>query len=106
MSDTKIDDCVLVSQQITGLLDVNDPLGGKYYLEVSSPGLERKFFFKEQYLRYINCSIKVKYFNDLNRKLSIKGTLSEVTQKGLIIQNGDNHQKVPFSSIIQANLIM
>jgi len=101
-----IEDCEKVSKHVIKLLDVENDFSNKYLLEVSSPGLERKFFFKDQYLRYINCSIKVKYFNDLNRKISIKGTLSEVTQKGLIIQNSDKHQKVPFSSIIQANLIM
>ena len=42
-----IDDCVLVSQQLTGLLDVKDPIKGKYNLEVSSPGLDRPLFTDE-----------------------------------------------------------
>ena len=41
-----------------------------------------------------------------NKKLSVKGTLSNVTEEGLLIESEDKRQKVPFSSIIQANLIM
>ena len=36
-----LDDCVKVSELISPILDVNPPVSGKYYLEVSSPGLER-----------------------------------------------------------------
>ena len=45
-------------------------------------------------------------FNNLNQKVSIKGKLSKVTKEGLIIMTKDEDQKIPFSSIIQANLIM
>ena len=101
-----IEDCEKVSKHVTKLLDVKNDFSNKYLLEVSSPGLERKFFFEDQYLSYIDCAINVRYFNDLNKKISIKGMLSEVTKEGLIIGCGDKYQKVPFPSIIQANLIM
>ena len=78
----------------------------KYLLEVSSPGLDRKFFSERQYLDYIDSAIKVRYVNNINKKLSVKGTLSNVTEEGLLIESEDKRQKVPFSSIIQANLIM
>ena len=38
------DDCVAVSHQISGVLDVEDPIHGSYDLEVSSPGLDRPLF--------------------------------------------------------------
>ncbi len=37
----EIDDCQMVSEKLTGLLDVEDPIPDKYYLEVSSPGIDR-----------------------------------------------------------------
>ena len=37
-----MDDCAAVSHQVSGLLDVEDPVPGHYTLEVSSPGLDRK----------------------------------------------------------------
>ena len=101
-----VDDCEKVSKHVIKLLDVENDFSNKYLLEVSSPGLDRKFFSEKQYLDYIDSAIKVRYLNNINEKLSVKGTLSNVTTEGLLIGSGDKHQKVPFSSIIQANLIM
>ena len=101
-----VEDCEKVSKHVIKLLDVENDFSNKYFLEVSSPGLERKFFSKDQYQSYIDCSIKVRYINDLNKKISIKGMLSGVTAEGLTIESRDKDHKVPFSSIIQANLIM
>ena len=101
-----VEDCEKVSKHVIKLLDVENDFSNKYFLEVSSPGLERKFFSKDQYKSFIDCSIKVRYINDLNKKLSIKGMLSGVTAEGLTIESRDKDHKVPFSSIIQANLIM
>jgi len=101
-----VEDCEKVSKHVIKLLDVENDFSNKYFLEVSSPGLERKFFSKDQYQSYIDSSIKVRYINDLDKKISIKGMLSGVTAEGLTIESRDKDHKVPFSSIIQANLIM
>ncbi len=39
----EIDDCQMVSERLTELLDAKDPIPDKYYLEVSSPGIDRPF---------------------------------------------------------------
>jgi len=101
-----LEDCEKVSKHVVKLLDVENNFSNKYLLEVSSPGLERKFFSKDQYSAYINCAIKVRYINDFNKKTSLKGILSNVTKEDLLIKSGDKAQTIPFSSIIQANLIM
>ena len=36
-----LDDCVVVSKRVSGILDTEDPIEDAYYLEVSSPGLNR-----------------------------------------------------------------
>ncbi len=101
-----VEDCEKVSKHVIKLLDVENDFSNKYLLEVSSPGLERKFFSEDQYHDYIDCTIKVRYINDSNKKISVKGILSKVTSEALIIESRDKDHKVPFSSIIQANLIM
>ena len=101
-----VEDCEKVSKHVIRLLDVENDFSNKYLLEVSSPGLERKFFFEDQYLSYIDCPIKIRYINNLNKKLLTRGILSEVTNEGLILKSEDKDHEVPFSSIIQANLIM
>ena len=44
-----IDDCERASREISALLDVNDPVAGRYTLEVSSPGLDRPLFTPAQF---------------------------------------------------------
>ena len=101
-----VEDCEKVSKHVIKLLDVENDFSNKYLLEVSSPGLERKFFFEDQYVNYIDCPMQIRYINNLNKKLSLRGILSKVTNEGLIIRSEVKDHKVPFSSIIQANLIM
>ncbi|MGB5346901.1 MAG: ribosome maturation factor RimP, partial [Woeseia sp.] len=44
-----LEDCEAVSRQISALLDVEDPLPGRYVLEVSSPGLDRRLTKPEHF---------------------------------------------------------
>lgn len=55
-----IEDCERVSHQLSALLDVEDPIPGAYTLEVSSPGLDRILFRREQYLEAIGEDIDVR----------------------------------------------
>src|SRR5271157_3258956 len=53
-------DCELVSQQVGTILDVEDVVpGGRYTLEVSSPGVERKLLKPADYRRFLGKKIKV-----------------------------------------------
>ena len=101
-----IDDCEKVSKHVIKVLDSDNDFSSKYLLEVSSPGLERKFFFEEQYIDYINFNIKVRYRNNLNEKVSVKGVLKNVSSKSLFLEHGEEDIEIPFPSIIQSNLIM
>ena len=48
-----VDDCASVSEQVSGVLDVEDPITGEYTLEVSSPGMDRLLFKLAQYAAYV-----------------------------------------------------
>ena len=55
-----INDCEKISKQILRLLEVESHLIKNFSLEVSSPGLERKFFSHDQYMNYIGYKLKVR----------------------------------------------
>jgi len=55
-----IDDCQLVSTQISTWLDVEDPIPAEYELQVSSPGLDRKFYKTSDYDKFIGRLVRVK----------------------------------------------
>jgi ribosome maturation factor RimP len=48
-----VDDCAEVSHQVSGILDVEDPITNQYTLEVSSPGVDRPLFKQAHYEQYI-----------------------------------------------------
>ena len=100
-----VEDCEAVSKHVSKVLDTENDFSENYMLEVSSPGLDRKFFYKEQYKEFVNESLKVTFF-DSQLKKTIEGLLEEVDDQSINLEHGGKIQKIPFSSIIQANLII
>ena len=100
-----VEDCEKVSKHVSKVLDTENDFSEKYMLEISSPGLDRKFFYKEQYQEFINESIRVTFFDNDNKK-TIKGNLKEVDDISIKLEIKEEINEIPFSSIIQANLLI
>ena len=100
-----VEDCEKVSKHVSKVLDTENDFSEKYMLEISSPGLDRKFFYKEQYQEFINESIIVTFFDNYNKK-TIKGNLKEVDDISIKLEIKEEIHEIPFSSIIQANLLI
>ena len=100
-----VEDCELVSKHVSKVLDTESDFSENYLLEVSSPGLDRKFFYKEQYKDFLKENLKVTFFDDLNKK-TIKGQLEEVDEISIKLEIKNEIQEIPFSSIIKANLLI
>ena len=105
-----IDDCEKASHQISGLLDVEDVVHGQYYLEVSSPGLDRPLFTEEQFQRFSGQPVKLKLSVPLNGRRKLKGIIRGVSNGNIELEVNDEQLDekevaVPFSSIDKANLI-
>ena len=100
-----LEDCEKVSKHVSKVLDTENDFSEKYMLEISSPGLDRKFFYKEQYQEFINESIRVTFFDNDNKK-TIKGNLQEVDEISIKLEIKEEIYAIPFSSIIQANLLI
>ena len=96
-----LDKCAHVSRMISPLLDIEEPMSGKYTLEVSSPGIERKL----KTLHHFKCSVgsKVKIKNYQTE--SFKGTVVSVSDEGLITFNDlDNKkQEIEFDNVLSAS---
>ena len=99
-----IDDCVLVSQQLTGLLDVKDLIKGQYNLEVSSPGIDRPLFTDEQLKKYIGHIVIIKLREKYRGKRKITGVLEAVDNLEIIIKCNENNEKIPSELIDKAKL--
>ena len=57
-----LDKCAEISRMISPILDVDEPMGGEYILEVSSPGIERKLRKKDHFIASVGEKVKIKNF--------------------------------------------
>mgnify|MGYP005648885671 FL=1 len=100
-----LEDCEKVSKHVSKVLDTENDFSENYFLEVSSPGLDRKIFYNEQYKDYIKDNFKVTFIDKENKK-TVKGQLDDVYDVGIKLEIKEEVCEIPFSSIIKANLII
>jgi len=100
-----LDDCARVSDQLSGILDVEDPIQGAYSLEVSSPGLDRPLFFDRHFDRFRGAEVRVKMGVPVAGRRHFKGTLHGCRDGAVILlQDGEEHA-LPLRDISTARLI-
>lgn len=101
-----VDDCEKVSREVSRMLDVEDPIRGEYVLEVSSPGLNRRLFFLEQYHHFCNEEIQIKTHRLINGRKNFKGILLNVIEDIIHIKDNDEViYAIPFKEILSANIV-
>ncbi len=101
VNDVTIGDCQNVSRALSSLLEENDFIDERYFLEVSSPGLERELKLKKHYVSAIGEEIKITFQKEEN-SITMRGTLMEVSSDNLKLQTEDAEIEIPFSSIKKA----
>lgn len=84
-----IDDCVNLSHAIDKPLDEKDPIEQAYFLEVSSPGVERELVRDEHFISNIGEKIKVKMIRPVEGKREFSGILSDYTDGSITISCED-----------------
>lgn len=76
-----LDLCAEISNDISPLLDLNPPINGEYFLEVSSPGIERKLTKPKHFKSAINERVKLK----IKGEGKIKGVIKSANDEGVTI---------------------
>lgn len=82
------DDCEAVSRALEEILDREDPIEQAYFLEISSPGIERILTRPEHFGKYIGCDVNVKLFADIDGRKVFTGTLTSYND-GVVTVNTD-----------------
>jgi len=101
----KIDDCERVSKRIDSILDKSDIIGGRYLLEVSSPGLDRPLKKEEDFKRFIGRLIKVKTFSPIDNQNTFVGTLKDYKEEVVTLEMRERKViEIPMKNIAKANL--
>ena len=105
-SGVTVDDCARVSYQVSGVLDVEDPIPGNYQLEISSPGLDRPLFRARDYERFAGQLVFVRLRQPLNGRRRFKGRLEGLHDQDVVLELEDGaHVQLPLVAIEQAHLV-
>lgn len=86
------DDCELVSRFLSDELDRLDPIEQNYYLEVSSPGMDRQLFEPKHYEKYAGKIVEVKLYKAVNGKKVIEGELVGLIDNKVVIKDEDENE--------------
>ena len=83
--DMTVEDCQMISRNVSALLDVEDPISSAYVLEVSSPGIDRPLTRLNDYERFQGELAKVTLRLMQNGRRRFSGRLGGVSDAGLVI---------------------
>lgn len=100
-----LDDCKQVSHQVSGVLDVQNPIQGHYTLEVSSPGLDRPLFTLDHFIRFIGHKVRVHLTRPLNARRNFTGLLQRVENHNVIVVADGNEYSLPHEQIENAHIV-
>jgi ribosome maturation factor RimP len=100
-----VEDCEKVSRQVSGVLDVEDPIQGEYTLEVSSPGMDRPLFRPEHYRAWVGHMVQIKLRMAFEGRRKFKGLLNGMDGDDVAVIVDDHEYLLPFESIEKANIV-
>lgn len=103
-SNISLDDCEKVSRAVSSILDEKDPISFSYYLEVSSPGIERKLYTDEHFKRYIGNMVRVNIAGLLNGKKKYEGELLDFNSEELKLKTEFQSIDIPRNKISDVSL--
>ena len=94
-----LDDCQNMSELLSERLDKDDPIETAYYLEVSSPGLDRPLKTDKDLKRNLGKDIEVSLYKPLDNRKKYEGNLMDFTGEKIIIEVNENLIEIPKDAI-------
>lgn len=75
-----LNDCEAVSRELSEVLDIKDPIKDNYFLEVSSPGLDRPLKKDKDFVRYAGRDVEIKLYKPMNGTKQFEAELVGLTE--------------------------
>jgi len=101
-------DCQRVSRLLGPMLDVENIIEGRYYLEVSSPGVNRRIRKREDFERFVGSKVKIHTRSPVDGRRKFTGVIEGVEKGDIIVRSEssgtDSVSRVPLAAIDKANL--
>ncbi|GAB4371192.1 MAG: ribosome maturation factor RimP [Calditrichia bacterium] len=94
-----------LSREIEDILDMHDPIEGKYRLDISSPGIDRPLTEIWQFRKNVNRQLKVRYTQE-DEQREVTGTLTEVSENYIVLQTKKEQMTLPIQNIVKAQIML
>ncbi len=103
-----VDDCSLISRLVNPLLDVEDVVEGRYFLEVSSPGVNRRVRKEKDFERFAGDTVRIETLSPVDGRRKFTGTIEGVEKGEVLVRTGSSKSgrtyRIPLEVIGRANL--
>lgn len=98
-----LDELTQMSRRLGDVVEVHDVVPGRYTLEVSSPGINRRLRQPSHFRRYIGKRVRVRTIEPCDGRRAFVGALRGVEDSGIVIAAAEGDQFIPFDNVAQAN---
>ena len=99
-----LNDCVVISRQMTDIIDVNLDDIGPFNLEVTSPGSSRPLVSDEDFEKFKGNRVKIKTNRSIDGQKNFKGILLGISDGRVNLQLGEQNFAIPNQDILKARL--
>ncbi len=100
-----VDDCAIVSEHVSDILDMEEIVPSPYVLEVSSPGLDRILFKEQHFKESIGLKIDVRLSRPYEGRKKLIGVLIDYGDCDLILKDNMGERIIPFDAIRKVRLV-
>jgi len=100
-----VDDCTLISQQVSALLDVNDTVPGAYVLEVSSPGIDRPLTRIKDFEKWSGHEALIETHDRIHDRARFRGVFT-YGAKSITLAQDNKQYEIPYTDIRKAKLVL
>jgi ribosome maturation factor RimP len=101
-----VEDCAELSQSVSALLDIHDPIVGSYTLEISSPGIDRPLVRSEDYDRFTGFEAKIELVTPVEGRKRFRGRLLGTLQGTVRLLTDGGEIGLPLDAVARAKLVL
>ena len=102
-----VEDCEAVSREVEAVLDINDPIPGRYQLEVSSPGIDRPLFSAAQFARHLGETVKLQLRLPIEGRRRFQGRIDrvDIDEQRIVLDVEEGELILSHDSIEKARIV-
>jgi ribosome maturation factor RimP len=94
-----------VTRAVSEALDADDPVPGRYTLEVSSPGLERKLRTPAHFAAALGKKVRVRTVAGTEGERRVEGTLTAADDEGVTVAAGEGERRIAYDEVERARTV-